>query len=91
VTEAIIGGALVGVLQDLIGLVDFLEAVLAFAVAGIAVRVVLHRGLAKRRLDVRIAGGPLDAEDLVVVALRHLSALLVRTCGTRRNRAPGSP
>ena len=34
--EAVIGGALVAVLEDLVGLVDFLEAMLAFAVAGIA-------------------------------------------------------
>ena len=44
---AVIGRALVGVLQDLVGLVDFLEAVLGIVVARIAIRMRLHRQLAE--------------------------------------------
>src|SRR5689334_20662342 len=42
VAEAVIGGALVAVLEDLIGLVDFLEPDLALGIAGIFVRMPLH-------------------------------------------------
>ncbi len=51
--EAVIGGALLGVLQDLVGLVDLLEAVLAVLVAGIAVGMPLHGELAERGLELR--------------------------------------
>ena len=44
--EAVVGGALLLVLQDVVGLVDFLELCLAVLVAGIAVGVPLHRELA---------------------------------------------
>src|SRR5581483_3890799 len=50
VAEAVIGGALLAVLEDLVGFVDFLETDFAFGVAGIAVRMPLHRELAKGRL-----------------------------------------
>ncbi len=45
--EAIIGRTLVRVLEDLVRLVDFLEAELAALVARIAVRMPLHRELAE--------------------------------------------
>ena len=48
VAETVVGCALVGVLEDLVGLVDLLEAVLGPVVTGIAIRVTLHRLLAKR-------------------------------------------
>ena len=44
--ETVIGGALVAVLEHVIGFVDFLEFVLAILVAGIAVGMPLHRELA---------------------------------------------
>src|SRR5450759_2078260 len=46
VTEPVIGGALVAVLEDVIGLVEFFEFVLAFGVARIAIRMMLHGELA---------------------------------------------
>ena len=49
--EAVIGRALLRVLQRLVGFVDFLELVLAGVVAGIAVRVELHGELAESRLE----------------------------------------
>ena len=55
VAEAVVGGALVAVLQDVIGLVDFLELGLAILVAGIAVGMKLHGELAIRGLHVGLA------------------------------------
>ena len=49
--EAVIGGALLAVLQDVVGLVDFLELVLAVFVARIAIGMVLHGELAERGLE----------------------------------------
>ena len=74
--EAVIGGALVAVLQDLVGLVDFLEAVLAVVVARIAIGMKLHRQLAEGGLQLGLAAGALNAEDFVVVALGHAAAPL---------------
>ena len=74
VAEAVIGGALVGVLEDLVGLVDFLEAMLAALVARIAIGMPLHGELAERGLELRIVGGALDPEDFVVAALGHAPA-----------------
>ena len=50
VAEAVIGCALVGILEDLVGLVDFLEPVLGILVAGMTIRMVLHRRLRKAAL-----------------------------------------
>ena len=61
VAEAVIGGALVAVLEDLIGLVDFLEADLAVGVAGILVGVELHGELAIGALEVGVGRDALDA------------------------------
>src|SRR5262249_38135237 len=52
-------------------LVDFLEVVLAILVTGIAVRVILHRELAKGGLEVRFIRAARYAEHFVIVALRH--------------------
>ena len=79
VAEAVVGGALLAVGEDLVGLVDFLELDLGVLVAGIAVRVALHRELAEGGLQLRLAGGLADAQDLVVVALRHDHACI--DCG----------
>ena len=71
VTEAVIGRALVAVLEDVVGLVELLEFVLAVAVARIAVRVMLHGELAERSLELDLGDGTRDAQDLVIVALGH--------------------
>ena len=69
--EAVIGRALVLVLEDFIGLVDLLEADLAALVAGVAIGVPLHGELAEGGLQRAVVGGALDAQDLVVAALGH--------------------
>ena len=71
VTEAVIGGALVAVLEDVIGLVDLFEFVLAFGVARIAIRMMLHGELAERGLELGVAAGARYAQNFVVVALGH--------------------
>ena len=68
-SEAIIGGALVAVLEHLVGLVDFLELDLALRIAGIFVRMPLHRELAEGRLQLRIVGGAVDFKGFVIAAL----------------------
>src|SRR6516162_1597006 len=69
--EAVIGSALFRILEDLVGLVDFLEAMLAAGIAGIAVRMPLHRELAERRFELAVGGTALDFEDFVIAALGH--------------------
>src|SRR5690606_36386398 len=69
--EPIIGGALVAVLEHVIGFVDFLEALLAFGVAGIAIGVVRHRLLAISRLQLGLACAARNAQNLVITALRR--------------------
>ena len=69
--EAVIGGALIAVLEDVVGLVEFFELVLAVGVARIAVRVMLHGELAERGLELDLGAGARDAQDLVIVALGH--------------------
>src|SRR5262249_42811589 len=71
VPEAIIGGALLVVLEDVVGLVDFLELMLAILVAGIAVGVVLHRRLAIGGFKLGLGGGALNSQDVVVIPLGH--------------------
>ncbi|MGY4300594.1 hypothetical protein ACVWXN_008689 [Bradyrhizobium sp. i1.4.4] len=67
--EAIIGRALVLVLEDLVGLVDFLELDFAGVVPGVAVRVEFHRKLAEGRFQDGIVGSAFDFERFVIAAL----------------------
>ena len=62
--EAIVSRALLLVLQDVIGFVDFLELVFAILVARVAVGMPFHRELAVRRLHLRVVRGALHAEDI---------------------------
>ena len=74
--RTVVGGALLVVLQDVVGLVDLLEPRLGLLVAGIAVRVVLHGELAIGLLQVVRARLPRHAQGGVVVLLRHFSPSL---------------
>ncbi len=76
VAETVIGGALVAVLQNVVGLVDFLELVLALGVAGIAIRVMLHGELAEGRLEVDLGAFTGNTQDFIVVALGHAASFL---------------
>src|SRR6266542_147147 len=67
---AVVGGALLGILQDVVGVVDVLEPLLGVLVIPIAVRMMLHGELSERLLEVVGARRPVDSEQLVIV-LRH--------------------
>jgi hypothetical protein len=67
--EPVIGSALVAVLQDLVGFVDFLESDFAGLVTRIAVGMPLHRELAERRLELGLVCVALDFEGFVIAAL----------------------
>ena len=67
--EGVIRAAAVGIGQDLVGLRRLFELLLRLRVVLVDVRVQLARQLAKRLLDLALAGAPVHAEDLVVVAL----------------------
>ncbi len=69
----VIGGALLVVLQDVIGFADFLEFLLGRLVARIAVRVIIHRQLAVGPLQLVGIGRFRHTEYFVKVPLRHLS------------------
>ncbi len=71
VPKAIIGCAFLFVLKDVVGFVDLLELLLAALIAGIAVRVPLHGELAVGGLDLFVAAAARNAQDFVVIALRH--------------------
>src|SRR5262245_17237200 len=74
VAEAVIGRAFLPVFQDFVGFVDFLEADFALGIAGIAVRLPLHRELAEGRLQLGFVGGTFDLQGLVIAAFgRHRS------------------
>src|SRR5215471_1131711 len=71
VAEAVIGRALVGILEDLVGLVDLFEADFATLIAGIAIGVPLHRELAEGGLQFTVVHRALDPENVVIAALGH--------------------
>src|SRR6185312_13650446 len=92
--EAVVSGALLIVLQDVIGLVNILEAVLGLFVARIAVGMILHGELTERLLDVVARGITPHAEQLIEVLFRHRNYLVprLRTPGASTGEvATGSP
>ena len=70
--ELVVGRALLGVLQGLVGLVDLLEFLFGRLVAGVAVGVEFLGELAIGGLQVLLAGAARHAQCLVVIALGHV-------------------
>src|SRR5690606_12929476 len=68
-TEAIIGCALLRILEAFISLVDFLEFGFAFGIPRIPVGMILHRKLAERALEFLLVRSLLNAESFVVIRL----------------------
>jgi hypothetical protein len=64
---AIVGGALVGITQDVVRLGDLLELLFGLLRPVVAVGVPLHRELAIRLLDFVVGRGVRDAENGVIV------------------------
>jgi hypothetical protein len=71
VAEAVVGGALLRVLQGLVGLADFLEGVFRRLVPMVGIGVKALGQLAIGGLDLFFIGGPGDPENLVIIALGH--------------------
>ena len=67
--EAVILRAPLRIGENLVGLVEFLEAFLGVFVAGIAIGMKLNRETAVGFLQLDFAGATIDAEDFVIVAL----------------------
>src|SRR4029077_13625056 len=86
--ELVVGGALLGVLQHLVGLLHLLEARLR-------VRLLAHIGVVLARqppvggLDLIRAGGSLHAQDLVVVTEFHVHGFYLRTAAVRKRQPWG--
>src|SRR5882672_2541656 len=70
VPELIVRGALLPVGQDLVRFLGFLELVFG-ALFRVAIRMVLHRELAIRLLDVVVGCVAVETEHRVVITLRH--------------------
>ncbi len=68
-TEAVVGRALLLVLEDVVGFVDLFELVLAGRVARIAVRMILHSELAVGLLEGLGIGIAADPEQFVKILL----------------------
>src|SRR5690606_25050272 len=73
VAVLVVQAALAAVRQHFIGLLALLEPRLGVLVAGVAVRVVLHRAAAIGLLQLVLGRRAADAEDFVVVTLAHRS------------------
>src|SRR5262245_30178522 len=71
VAELVVGGALLGIAQRLVGLVQLLEPGLGALVAGVAVGMAVLGEPSKCRLDVLLARPPGEPQYVVVVALGH--------------------
>ena len=68
---AVIGGALVGITQDAIGLANFLELGFRFRIPLILVRVVLHRKLAIGGFQLFFVCVARNAEYFIIVTFCH--------------------
>ena len=89
VAEAVIGGALLRILQDLVGLVDLLELHLGGMVAAVAVGMKLHGELAEGAFQLLLVAAARDAEHLVEIAFRHRES--VKSKGKGRPVVTGRP
>ena len=69
--ERVVGAAAVGIGEHLVGLGGLLELLLGLGIVLVDVRMQLARQAPERLLDLHVAGSPVDAEDLVVVALHR--------------------
>jgi hypothetical protein len=74
VTELIVRGPLPRVGQDFVRFLRFLEFLFGVLVVRAAVRMMLHRELPVRLLDVLFGGVAIQAQHRVVVAFRHISS-----------------
>ena len=69
--EAVIGGALLRIFQDLVGFVDFLELHFRGKVAAVPVGVKLHGEFPEGALQLLVVAPLCDAEHIIEIAFRH--------------------
>ena len=69
---AVIGGALLRIAQNTVRFGRFFEFFFRLKVAVVAVGVVLHRELPVSSLQHLLVAIPGDAQDLVIIAFRHV-------------------
>ena len=69
--KLVIGAALLAIGQDLVGLGRLLELGIGVRIIRIAVRVILHGYTAIGLLNVRLGGGAVHPQHVVIVAFRH--------------------
>ena len=81
--EAVIGGALLIVLQDVIGFVQFLEIVRRFRVVGIAVRMVLHGQFAVSLFQLIRRRAAFDPQNLIIIFFAHADSTTGAPLGPR--------
>src|SRR5512134_1463076 len=84
VTEPVIGGAALRVLQRLVGLIEFLEAPLGVRIAVAAVGMTFLGETAKRSLDLAVASAARYAEHVIVAPFHRPSGPLHRRPAWRR-------
>ena len=71
VAELVVGGAFVGVLQDIIGFVGFLEFRFRRRIVGIAVGMVFHGKLSIRAFQRRLVRIAVDPQGLIIIRFGH--------------------
>ena len=90
VAVAVVGGALLLITHDVVGFSNFPETGLRLDVAGILVRMMLHRQFAVRALDLLEFGGAADFQHLIAVPLGHAgSGNLVHDDACRTHQTVG--
>ncbi len=90
VAKAVIGSTLLRVLEDIIGLVHFLELGLGLLGAGIGIGVKLFGLVPEGRLQRLFIGAFLHTQNFIIVALGH-RLRLTRKARTLRGRCRGVP
>ena len=86
--ELVITGLLIGVGENLIGLVDLLELLLRFLIVGVQIRVVLPGHFLICFFDLVLRGALIDAQDLVIITFFRCHTLLLHARSEIRSRKP---
>ena len=83
VAEAVVGGALLRILQRLVGDVDLLEAGFRFRIVRISVGMELHRELAIGGLQRLFVDAAVDPEHVIEIPISHPCLKTVSACSNK--------
>ena len=75
--KLVIGGTLLAITEDLVGLFDLFELGLRIFTVGVTIRVKLHRHSTIGLLQIGLTGIPIHTEHFVVISFRHIIFQLV--------------